>query len=733
MNEIIFIGKIGESNKTYRFSDADGTLVQGATASMYFSPLGDELRAPECVIPVIYEPAKYQVEPSVFQTSASFGAVIKVLQDNSVLHCFYLKAITGGQKLGNGRYQFEIHGTDFFGLYVNVPSNGGMYPAADNYTIGSLLCEMLGLVLARDQVQTQSIYLLSKGRDPRAIIDAWVYNMPASGYLPATNDVRENIRYILQAAGAYLSTGVMPGGLFDGNTFPYICGSHSGVPTEIPDYEIYAGDQYVQQDVITEVVVNEHSYLETGADPVVLYEANNAVSELVVFDGPHYDLAPQSIIEESGANYAIVTGTGTLTGRPVTITTRQISQSTGLAGEASAKTLDNPLVGPLNSAAMLQRMVNYYANAKVIKNAIKAPQGMMAGDFLRMTDPMDEVKQGYPREVNLTWSGIDKAVEELVVDWTPIQGDVFTQELILDASGTLTVPDGATLMRLILIQGGKGGWGGYKGGDATNSTLGGPDDQAGDGGAVGEGGSAGKVTVVDVQQADLAASYTVTVGAAGTPGAINHGEGTEGGHSSAVGGGNTYTSSDGVIPENGIADPMTGERYAINGSDGIYPGKPGVGTNYSQEQEISDAETGVSGVTVWRSGTSRVVKTGAHGGGGPAYGSNGQNAGNTYTGDGADAALDGFNGYTVTAGTYGSGGLGGNGGGGGGGTTDATYVSGGTGGNGSVGGPAAGGAVIALFAFGGEPVPVPTVVDLLDHNGEQLYDSLFERLRAQEV
>ena len=178
---------------------------------------------------------------------------------------------------------------------------------------------------------------------------------------------------------------------------------------------------------------------------------------------------------------------------------------------------------------------------------------------------------------------------------------------------------------------------------------------------------------------------------------------------------------------------MTGDVYALAGNDGIYPGQPGIGSNHPGPYSINDQQTSQAGTTTtWKSGTSRTVQAGVHGGGGPAYGSDGGNAGTTYTGDGADAMLDGFNGYTVTAGSYGSGGLGGNGGGGGGATTDAN-VGGGSGGDGSVGGPAAAGAVIALFAFGDTPTPQPTVVDLLDANGEQLYDSLFERLRAQEV
>lgn len=722
MNSVVLHSSFGLTYKDYTFSDADGTLVQGADASLYFSPLTSELRAHACKIPVIYRPADYSVEPETFKASAKRGNSITLLQGGAYAYRFYLTAITGGKKIAAGKYLFYLEGSDFIGLMANRESRGGIYV---NSTAGKAISDLLGTFA----LHYTALGLWFFSENPGFYVTDEVYSTRIDGWLPYTKDARENMRYILQAANACAD-------LYSGAPFyepvPRIRRISGLLPTKISPHKIYSSDEgYTADPIVTEVAVNEYSYLQAGASAKTLYDASGASSELVVFDEPCYDLAAAGLtIDESGANYAIVSGTGTLTGRPYTITKRQLSDRIA-TGTGEVKTLDNPLCGPLNSAAMLDRMSNYYGTARTFRSAFVSPDGMMAGDAVQLEDPLGEDVNAFIEEQSLTFSGINKTDGLLLTGWSPIMGNIFTQRIAMDSSGTLTVPAGATLMRLILIQGGKGGWGGYPGGNATNSTLGGPADKAGDGGDPGEGGSAGKVTIVDVQQADLAASYTVTVGAAGTPGGIDHGEGTEGAHSSAVGGGNTYTSSNGTVPDYGVADPMTGERYAVNGSTGIYAGKPGTGPNQPQDQEISDAETGVSGVTVWRSGISRAVPAGAHGGGGPAYGANGQNAGTTYTGDGADAALDGFNGYTVQAGSYGSGGLGGNGAGGGGATTDPG-VSGGTGGHGSPGGPAAGGAVIALFAFGDTPAPTPTVIDLLDANGEQLYDSDFERLRAQE-
>lgn len=712
MNEVILSGRIGSTNKTYKFTDSDGTILEGAAAATYFSPLVDELRAHEFSIPVIYRPADYSVEPSDFQASARRGNPVTLLKDGAYTYRFYVTAVTGGRKIAPGEYLFNIEGLDFIGLMANQVSKGGIYA---NATAGQAILEATG---ASIKLHYSGLGLWFYVATPSFYVTDEIHDTRLDGWLPYTTDARENLRYILQIANACTD-------LYSGAPFfepvPRIRKISGLLPTEISPYDIYE-DEYAADEIVTEAAVIEYNYLQTGADPETLYEATGASAELVVFDGPHYDLSASGLtIDESGANYAIVSGTGTLTGRPYTTTTRQLTDSTGISGAPATRTLDNPLCSSLNSAAMLQRMVNYFGSAKTFKSAFVSPDGMAAGDLLRIEDPLGETVNAFITEQNLAYSGIDRTNAQLVTGWSPIMGNIFTQQIVMDASGTLTVPAGAKLMRLILIQGGKGGFGGYKGQNAHSSGFGQPPTVDGEGGAVGEGGSAGKVTIVDVEEADLAASYTVTVGAAGTPGGIDHGEGTEGTHSSAVGGGNTYTSSNGTVPEYGVADPMTGVRYAVNGQSGIYAGKPGAGT------PLTDTATGVTGNTTWYAGYNSNYGNG----GGAAYGADGTGAGRASGsgGDGGDAVLDGFNGYTAPVGTYGSGGIGGNGGGGGGGHTNAA----GSGGHGSAGGAAAGGAVIALFAFGDTPVPVPTVVDLLDADGEQLYDSLFERLRAQEV
>lgn len=720
---------------TFTFSDADGTLAQGATATTYFSPIGNELRAAEYKIPIVYVPRIYQETADDFAKIAQnyYGAPVYLYENGQQTGFFYLTAVTGGTRLQNGRYAFTLKGTDLAGMYASRSHSGGIYS-------GSLAGNILRSILGSDNFELigDKVYCTFSGGGyiiPAVALERSLNSESVSGWLPYTNDARDNLRLLLQRLNATITFMRAPLSLIgqEGNLIPLITSSQDAAAQTISPYRTYSGDGYERASKIAQVSVQEHGYLALAstAAETLYQETGTASRKLVTFERPMHSLDGGGLtINQRSANFAVVSGTGTLTGKPYIDTVRQLSESLGSLGDGI--TIDNTLIDPLNSEAMLERAAHYYQLAKPLKSDFAADDSLGAGAPVIVEDPLGSQVAGYIEEQTATFSCITKLANRIAAGWYPVSGAVFTEMQTFAESGTLTVPEGVKLLRLILIQGGTGGWGGYKGGNATHSSIGGPDETPGDGGAPGEGGSAGKVNIVDIEAADLAESYTITVGAPGSPGAADHGAGTPGGHSTASDGTDTYTSADGDVPTNGISNPMTGEALAINGSAGIYDGGSGVGPGTADPITITDTETGVTGNTTWRSGTSRAVSGGAHGGGGPAYGANGQNAGSTYAGDGADAALDGFNGYTAEpAGGYGSGGIGGNGGGGGGASTDRN-VSGGSGGHGSPGGPAAGGAVLALMSYGSNPLPTPTPNWLFDATGEPLYDYYYERLAAQE-
>lgn len=729
----------------YTFSDADGTLGIGASGATFFSPIGTEMEAAQYKIPVIYTPRLYQVEAADFMAGAVRGQRVSLLQDGGEVAMFYLTAISGGKKLQGGRYLCYLEGTDIAGLYATRPHAGDVYTGK---TFIQVLREITGHQYTWiGSTSHPALRILVKGSrydlDPLIAIDNYIWNQTITGRLPYEEDGRINMRRLLEYVGAHIEYRAIPPDIHlswttPGEVVAWITTDWPGTPVEISPYKTYVGDNYLPADDIGTVAVNEYSYLDLNDTPTeTIYKTDVAVSgALIKFDKPMAELTATGLtINSSSANHAIVTGTGTLVGRPYIVTVREISDVI-TAEKNNSKLLDNPLATSLVAPAMLDRFSNYIANAKKFSSAFVSPGDKGAGSFVRIEDPLGNLRNSYVTKCEAIYSGITKASSELVTGWVPVSGAAYTQREIMTSSGTLTVPEGVVRMRLYLIQGGKGGWGGYKGGDGASGyrdpfsgvwTYG---DTAGDGGEVGEGGDPGKVYIVDVEEEDIAASYAVTIGSPGAAGAANHGEGSEGTHTTATGGGTTYSSNSGQVPAYGITDPIDPSQiYAMPGQPGVYAGLKGVDDGYPYIRTLTDTETGVTGNTTWSSGASSSARK--TGGGGPAYGNNGGDAtGWPYGGGaGANAVLDGFNGYTAPIGTYGSGGIGGNGGGGGG---QGHQDPGGTGGNGSPGGPGAPGVLIALFAFGTTPTPVPEENYLLDSDGEQLYDFYYERLAAQE-
>lgn len=717
MNKVVY--------SSYTFQDADLTLVNGGTASLYWSPLGDELRAAYFSIPVQYVPKTWHKPAQDFKDELEYGAPVDIYENSTLLMRFYLTDITGGQRQQDGSYIFNLVGTDFVGLYQSVQHLGGMY---ENITAGTVIANILSAVQTGSTADTIT-YLTSSGIT--YTVDADVASSRIDNWLPATDDARSNLRSVLQL----LNAAVMQNA--DGS--PHIGVMDHGAEIAVSAYEIYEGDAYIREAPVTVIQVIEYAYFKvTGTAEKTLFDgsAEGVNNDLIIFKEPYYDIHGDSdlTVSEQGANYARITGTGKLYGKPYTIASRTISDSTGLSGAENVKTIDNSLCSSLYSSNLLIRLKNYFSTVSMIQNAMAMPQHYGPGQLLSYPDPMNEDRKGYPTEQTLTFSGITKSDQKITAGWNPVDEAPFTKTVVITSDGTFTPDEGVTRLQFWIIQGGTGGWGGYPGqaggGDYFN-----PSTDAGEGGPVGEGGDGGKVLVINVEYDELQASYTVTVGAAGTAGAINHGQGTEGGHSTVTINGTVRSSSEGIRFPFGLYNYLNGVRYAAKGADGIYPGNSGVGINFPDRKSITDTQTSQTGTTTtWQDGASLGTSGGYtynHGGGGAAYGANGADYYLHGGGKGADAALDGFNGYEAEADTPGSGGIGGNGGGGGGCggyNTQHQGCPGGGAGNGSVGGPAAAGAIIVLEAFGTPPTPVDDHL-LLDSNGQSLYDSDYERLK----
>lgn len=341
----------------------------------------------------------------------------------------------------------------------------------------------------------------------------------------------------------------------------------------------------------------------------------------------------------------------------------------------------------------------------------------------------------------------------------------YTDSIVISESGEYTLTDiGATHrnIRVVCIGGGNGGEGGSNGSAggssntiSLNTNKSSRISNTGNGGAGGKGGTAGqggKIAQKDYIISSLSDTFTISIGAGGTGGAIST-NGTAG-ESTTFNYNNTITSSaTGSSSATGYTNTFTNETYAVVGEDGIAGGAGGNGlkvtsvnsryTGFNYTATTSGESVTYKGVE-YTGGTintksERYLQTtnneaimlgyGCSGSGGAAAGSNGgpgrYKTGSTsssnnlvvslglgYGGTGANAVAP------ETPTTFGNGGNGGNGGGGGGSATGgcigranvptaSDYYNkkqtlrggkGGSGGTGSAGSAGAQGCVIIYFS-----------------------------------
>lgn len=477
------------------------------------------------------------------------------------------------------------------------------------------------------------------------------------GRLPRDNR-RTNLGRLLVAAGATL---------MEKNGVVQIVYLGTGTTSTMYQRNIYLGNgNVVQKDPATAVTVTEHAFYKLAGDKVeTLFdntsEVTPAENQLVIFSEACHDLEATGTltISESNANYAIVSGVGTLTGSVYTHTRRQITKDTGVTTykEHVEAIEDNELIGLHNSEYVAQRMANYYAIRTSIEFDALDPAGnLLPGSPVNFTDPFGTARTGWIHKKDYAIGNKTRAKWEIPVDWTPGPwgSNLDTFELITEDK-TWTVPAGVTSLRIVLGQGGQGGGGGSDGGSGQSCR------DPGDGGAAGAAGTPGKVNVVDITVTP-GQTFQVTIGAPGAGGNPNE-VGADGGETTF----GSYSSADGVVPEQGFLNQFTGDVYAVAGEAGI-PGAKGGKPSTNQweygESVTADGQTwtGGRGTRPATSSSGTYSYSGA-GGGGAAYGNNGENASSTQeAGRGADATDR----PDLPSPGLGSGGIGGNGGGGGG-------------------------------------------------------------------
>ena len=559
---------------------------------------------------------------------------------------------------------FKLNAISAVGLWASIQHFGGIYSGE---TAGTVIADLL----------TGFSYT----------IDPDVASVPLYGYLPIAS-VRDNLQQVLFAIGASLMKNA------SGN--PHFKFLQGVTPISVGDDRIFIGGKLNYKTPATSVRVTEHSYYVSSYDvEVSLFDntdgSGTADNKLVTFSEPCHDLTAVGLtLGAHGANYAYVTGTGTLTGYKYTHTQKIFTVPTSASGEPNeAKIEKATLVSPVNSANVAARVSDYKGTAEEVAcGIVMDTDDIKPASLVTFNDPYGDATQGFVATMNITMSGKSKADCTIVKNYTPSHfGNNFTSYQLFTSNGTYTATKTGTI-RIVLGQGGWGGDGGYKGGRGNCG-------EAGAGGSAGNGGKAGNVYVADIP-VTVGDTFAYTIGAGGAAGTGQTSAdtpptaGSEGGHTTFGG----YSSTTGAPPSNGYLNILSGIVYAENGEDGI-DGANGGGAG---EQGVSVTYNG----TTWVGGqpAARLGNYSAIGGGGAAYGADGSDASpnksstNGRGGAGATALV-----RTVLM-SRSSGGAGGNGGGGAGaGPYDMSTCWGsaiGSGGNGSDGNAGSDGFIIVF-------------------------------------
>lgn len=590
MNKIKFMG--------YAFTNED--IVGFPTAYTHQALISAELNADEIQVRLRYNPNYLgyyiddavegsdflRVQGNVYAVKSGGGSFpfteydnatpIDLYKDDTLLARYYITSIAPKYEK-DGYIYFDVSAVSFIGLTIKMAHNGGLYVSTP---IGDIIADILKAT--KDNARsTSSLFFFNMQNGLYYTIDPLVFNYRVSGRLPATDGetitARENLRDVLFASGASILKNA------DGSLYFTFNQPSEAIPIE--DEKIYLGQPYKEDSIVTTVKVISHAYfaIEGGEEKTLFDSSGDVVDHAkVLFNEPIFRFSDTTLtINESGVNYAIVSGTGVLKGFEYTHTRQEFSKQIA-QGIENIKTSTNSLVSTLNYLSVLERMENYFKNAREMQTAFVLPANVKAGSLVRFTDMFNNAKNGFIKDVDITYSGIDKGVANVVVDWTPSNvGEGFTKCYVLQGAGTWNkasaeaeIGHAITKARIVLLGGGHGG---YKGadGEAGSTSKGGA---GGDGGA---GGEAGKVFAVTLD-GNIPASIPYNCGTGGAPA-------QDGNPTTATVGGTVYTSANGSIPAGGVMNLITGEVYATAGESGYrggHGGEAGIdfgsGTNYGE-------------------------------------------------------------------------------------------------------------------------------------------------------
>lgn len=473
-------------------------------------------------------------------------------------------------------------------------------------------------------------------------VDAAIADEAVYGWLPYATR-RKNLHDLLFSMGVSLLRGTGE------NDYKLAFIDPPTSPAVIPTSRIAIGGSVNYELPATGVEVTEHAYLSgDGDETVTLYDStdpNTANSQTVVFSEPCHDLTASGslVIEESGVNYAKVTGHGILTGQRFAHYTTLVTLGGGNGSQRIKRVETQYLISQLNSYNVARRVLAYFASAKTVAGKIQL-LNEAPGYPYQFTDAFGDTSVGYLKQMTVGVTSIKAASVQLIEGFTPTgQGNNYKSRVQLTGSGTFTVT--ATRHRIVLIGGGAGGETGHTGGSGISSQHG------GEGGA---GGKGGKIYAFELDGLTIGDTISYICGVGG--------DSDQDGTDTVFG---SFSSASGVVYDPGYIDIIGGTRVGYPGSSGVSGADSGQALTF----EGVAYQPGAEGASVNFGGTSVLY---GGGGGGAAAGGNGNvggdaafydigGVGTAFCGNGGGGANATIPGADATE--YGCGGNGGHGGG----------------------------------------------------------------------
>lgn len=296
--------------------------------------------------------------------------------------------------------------------------------------------------------------------------------IPIFGWLPISTR-RANLHQLLFATGVMLRK--------DASGEVYFRFPDTVTQINVPDNRIFYGGEVDYLTPATGADVTEHTFIALGSDEqVTLYnntQSGEAAEDVFVSfqDAPIHDLQTTGTIEirESGVNYAVVSGLGTLVGRKYTHVTRVLSktvQSRATGQEKTATVSQATLVNATNSRNVLERVLSYYASARRIRSDIVLADEK-PGDLIAFNNPYYEPESAFLAQMEISSGSFLRAALELITGYVPSGGgNNYTQSVVLTGEGEWVSPiDGR--IKIAVIGAGCGATGGNCGGAADGYHL----------------------------------------------------------------------------------------------------------------------------------------------------------------------------------------------------------------------------------------------------------------------